>query len=173
MDNTTHVKCMICGALKKELNGHIRMHGISSAEYKVLYPDMPMISPESSLAKSSAVAGKSRKKPELSSDDRDRRSRRMKERWATIKAEMGDEAYATMKRERAESMRAAKGSDYRHSDSTKEKMKGPRLHTRGRSISDEHRAKMSAAAKARPARGPKSEETKEKMREAWVRRKSD
>lgn len=173
MDDITCVRCMICGALKKELNGHIRMHGISSNDYKTLYPGMPMVSIASSLSKSASIRGKTRKKPDLSQDDRNRRRQRLVDRWAVIKAEMGDDAYAVMKRDQAATMRMAKGPDYQHSDETKKKMRGPRQHVRGRKKSDEHRAKLSTAAKARPIRGPRSDKTKAKMREAWVRRKSD
>ena len=173
MDDTTRVKCMICGALKKELNGHIRMHGISSDDYKLLYPGMPMLSTASSLSKSASIKGKPRKKPDLSQDDRDGRRQRLADRWATIKAEMGDDAYAAMKRDQAAAMRTAKGLDYKHSDETKKKMRGPRQHVRGRPKSDEHRAKLSKAAKSRVSSGPRSEETKAKMREAWVRRKAN
>ena len=173
MDDTSHVRCMICGAWKKELNGHIRMHGVSSNEYKRLYPGMPMASPASILAKSASIKGKLRKSPDLSQDDRDRRRQRLIDRWAKIKAEMGDDAYASMKMDSAEAMRTAKGLNYRHSDATKEKMRGPRMHVRGIPRSDEHRAKLSAAAKSRASNGLRSDETKAKMREAWVRRKAN
>lgn len=172
MDSNTHVKCMICGAIKKELNGHIRMHNMSADDYKKQFPNALMSSVSSKLAKLNGIKGKKRKKPNFSQEDLERRRQTLKNKWARLKEEMGEEAYFKMKKKNADKMRAAKGPEYTHSENTKEKMRGPRLHVRGKKFSKEHCDKLSIAAKTRPSK-TRSQQTKEKMSDAWKRRKAD
>lgn len=173
MSDSSTVRCMVCGAVRRELNGHIRMHNLTSAEYKALYPESAMISEKSRHAKSQSLKGKKRRRPNLSEEQRARKSQLMKETWGKLKEELGEEEYRRRKLAAAEKMRQAKGENYRHSDETLAKMRRPRPKSQGRQFSEEHKAKISEAAYNRPKRGSHSEETKAKMREAWVTRKNN
>lgn len=173
MSEQSTVRCMVCGVFRRELNGHIRMHNLTSAEYKAQYPGSAMISQEAHESKSRSLKGKERRKPELSEEQRNSKSQRMKERWGKLKEELGEEAYRQFKINAAQQMRAAKGENYRHSEETLAKMKGPRPKSQGRTFSYQHRSKISQASRNRPSRESHSEETKTKMREAWLRRKNN
>ena len=166
MGNISTVRCTVCGIFLRELNGHIRMHNLTSAEYKAQYPRSTMISEEARNAKSQSLKGKKRRKPELSEEQRNQKSQRMKERWSKLKEDLGEEGYRQFKLNAAQQMRDAKGENYRHSEETLAKMKGPRPKSQGRTFSDQHRAKISQAARNRPSRESHSEETKTKMKKA-------
>jgi very-short-patch-repair endonuclease len=173
MMDQNSVTCMVCGAVRKELNGHIRIHGLTSALYAELYPGTPISSMASRQARSNSLRGQRRKSPQFSLDDIERRRQMQRDRWANLKSQLGEEEYRKIKIESAAKMRAHKGENYKHSELTRAKMRGPRPHTTGRQFSEEHKRKISAAAKQRQNRGPRSESTKAKMREAWIKRKAD
>ena len=173
MVDLSTVRCMVCGVSRRELNGHIRMHNLTSAEYKALYPDSAMISEASRQAKSQSLKDKERRKPNLTEEQRNLKAQMMKDRWAKLKEELGEEEYRQVKLNAAAQMRAAKGENYHHSEQTIAKMKGPRPNSRGRKFDDEHRANISKAARQRVTRGAHTEETKIKMRTAWSIRKSN
>ena len=166
------VRCMVCGVLRRELNGHIRIHNLTAAKYKILYPGSKMSSANASKLKSNSLKGKKRKKPNLSQEQRNYKAQMMRDRWKKLKETLGDEKYKKLKIESAEKMRASKGENFRHSDETIARMRGPRPASRGRKFSDEHKANISKAASLRQNRGSHSEETKNKMKAAWIKRKS-
>lgn len=106
----------------------------------------------------------------MSDEMRQKVSQRSIEMHAKMKET--DPDYRDRQKRTAAKMRAAKGDNFRHSDETREKMRGPRPSTAGVPKSEAHKAKMSAARMGRKT-GPHAPETIEKMRKAWKRRKAD
>lgn len=167
------VICAICGANKRELNSHISMHKMSTAEYKMLFPNEPIISPASSARKSAGVKETNKKngKRILSVEAKAKISKASKKMHERHKQEDYD-GWLERQRRTAALARQAKGEDYTHSEKTLEKMRGPRPQMTGRKLSDETKAKISAARTGKHY-APHSAETIDKMRAAWVRRKAD
>lgn len=171
-ENMAYVTCQICGIRKRELNSHIRMHNITMQEYKESFPNSPTICQESSNLKSQKIRASVASRPPITEETRAKMAKSRSKRWENLKSEMGEEAYFLMKRENAAKMRDKKGSNFKHSESTKEKMRGPRPQSR-RPKTDEEKIKLSEAAKRRPTHSPHSDETKIKMKLAWEKRKSN
>ena len=42
----SYVKCMVCGDEIQLINGHIKKHGLTAAEYRQRYPQAPLMSPD-------------------------------------------------------------------------------------------------------------------------------
>ena len=172
VENITYVICQICGAHKRELNGHIRMHSITMQNYKLSFPTAQIICQEAKELKSVGVKSSVANRPPVSAETRLKMSKSRSHRWQLLKEEMGEEKYLVMKQENAAKMRERKGANFKHSESTKQKMRGPRPHA-SRPKTAEEKLKCSEAAKRRPARGPHTEKTIANMKLAWVRRKSN
>lgn len=158
--------CMICNKTLKDLGYHInKIHHINKNEYKSTYPDSKLVD-DDVLNKRSKGISNSYKKCEkvISQETRDKIS------LASIKfhknqKENNYEKYMERQARAAKKARDKKGSDYKHSEDTKNKMKGPRLTMVGRTLSDEHRKNLSIAAKRNIKRSPHSEETKNKLKQ--------
>lgn len=171
MSNTSFVTCLICGAKKRELNGHLRMHSLTASGYLALHPGAAIISEQSARLKSSGVSRSHEANPRsISEETKKKIAAKSREMHHRRRAE-DPEGYLAISRRSAAAARAAKGKDYRHSDETLAKMRGERPHT-SKPKSAEHRAKISAARKG-VKRAPHSEQTKQRMREAWERRRAD
>ena len=166
------VTCQLCGVERRELNGHLRMHGVSVAQYKEMFPNAAIISTASSRRKSNAVSEAFKDgRPAASKTTRTKLSLAGKERHRRERAE-NPENWLAKQQASAELARQAKGADYRHSADTLAKMRGPRPHMRGRSHKEETKQKLSKARRGRKFQ-PHSPETIVKMKQAWDRRKAD
>lgn len=174
MENVTFVTCQICGKKMKELNSHIpKVHGITVEEYKTQFPDAKIICEESAKKKSESVT-KSRKVLfesgyRVSDETRQKMAQKGRDRW---EANKDDPEYVARLLTYTARMREAKGDNFKHSEETKAKMRGPRENARGIKRSEETKKKLSEIAKLRD-RGPHSEETIQKIKKAWDRRREN
>ena len=160
---------MVCNKEFSDLKGHFRrVHKLSNNDYKKMFPEYAeFIESEKKRKMSEAVQRrfKDGSHPFLRKEVREGQRQRILD-YHNNKT---DEYYAEQ-RQRAANARAAKGPNYKHSEETKEKMKGPRPSLLGRKASEETRKKLSDIAKGRK-RDKHKPETIRKMKEAWVSRK--
>jgi very-short-patch-repair endonuclease len=172
MQNISFVICEICKAQKRELNGHLKMHKISSETYQKLFPNSPIMCREVTDMKSSSISKSIKNRPPITEITRKKMAIARSKRWEQLKSDLGEEAYYTLKREATVHMRSLKGNNFTHSEETKQKMRGPRPNA-CKPKSEETKIKLSIAAKSRPIRSKHTPETIQKMKEAWERRKLD
>lgn len=171
-ENISYVICRICGLRKRELNGHLRVHSITSKDYLNEFPNAIIMCEELSIQKGNKIRETIPNRPPVSLETREKMAKAKAASWQKLRGELGDEAYFELKRNQAKAMRDRKGENWKHSEETKEKMRGPRPHAK-RPHSDETKQKLKEAAKNRLSRGPHSPETIEKMKEAWSKRKEN
>lgn len=169
MENVEYVICQICGVKKRELNGHLKAHKLSSAQYKEMFPGKLIQCDSIKTEKSLKIKASIPRRPPVTAETRKKMSESQKAHYPILKERMGDEAYKTMKSSAAQKMRESKGGNYRHSEETKNKMRGPRPLAK-KPKSEETKQKLRIAAQRRTKRGPHSEATKQKMRQSAVAR---
>lgn len=161
--------CLVCEKTFSRLNDHLgRKHGMKIEEYSEKYPKYNEYEKQADLLKRKRIGEKSKGRL-FTEEAKQKIAQKSKESHAR-KRDDNPEQYLLDQQARAAKARAAKGTDYRHSDETKQKMMGPRVHTRGIPKSQETREKLSTAAKLR-IRSPASDETRDRMRKAWLLRK--
>jgi hypothetical protein len=178
VENIDFVKCKICNKELKELNYHMKKcHSISCDEYIIRYPNSLIICKASSESKSKKVKENYDYKRENnislspSTETRLKIAEKSRELHQRKKAEDYD-GYMRRQATNAEKARLAKGDNFKHSQETLEKMKGPRLQCRGIPKSEETKEKLSNSKKGKKTR-PHTEETIGKMKESWLRRKEN
>jgi len=171
MENVKYVVCLICGAQKRELNGHIRMHGLVKSQYRDQFPGEPMQCIEVQLAKSTKIKASIPNRPPVSDCTRSRMRQSQKLANAELRKRMGESEYMAVRSSVCTEMREKKGDNYTHSEETLKKMRGPRPNSR-KPKSESHRAKIKKSAENRKSRGPHKQETILKMRDKAMLRLS-
>lgn len=169
MTNVNYITCMICGASKRELNGHIRIHGLVKSQYREMFPNSPMQCEDIRITKSAKIKASIKHRPPLSTETKQKMSESHKSHIAILKERIGEQVYQATRNRVCAEMRAKKGANYKHSEDTIEKMKGPRPKARVPKT-EEHKQAIKLAAQTRKKRGPHNQETLEKMSDSAIRR---
>lgn len=169
MNNVKFVVCEICGAQKRELNGHIRIHGLVKAQYREKFPNALMQCEEIRLEKSQKIKTSSFKRPPVSEATKARMSESQKKAHVRLREDMGEDEYLAVRYKVCEEMRNRKGVDYQHSPETLAKMRGPRPNSRVPK-SEIHKANIKKSAQNRKRRNPHSEKTIQKMKTSAMNR---
>lgn len=173
----SNIICPICNIIKKDLGYHInKMHNIDKNTFHTLYPGYLLVAPYILAKRTKTITEVSRLlhkegKIVVSKETRAKHSENSKKYHKKMRDE-NYENYIYNQRKYAENARKAKGSNYKHSEETINKMRGPRPNSCGKKFSVEHRYKLSIMAKSRK-RNPHKPETINKMKETWCKRREN